>query len=488
MPAPRKSQKQIAQRYDGNRRYFKRLNPFRRLRIVLAMVALLLTAAIALIYLARAVTSHRLEAASSPGPVSKGHSQFAQDCDKCHDPALKIDPLKPAVVNVSLDTKCETCHTQHTFHQVNVVADHSCTACHHEHLGAGPMPAVTDENCTACHGNAGLMAASAEKGKQFPASAFHFPLKDASLVSFQPPRPAQGYNQVFQSFAVDHPAFQIQRDNLTDPDTLKFNHKVHLTGDIPMVDGHKLDCVYCHQPDSRGAYMQPISFAKNCQACHSLQLDPTLPDFQIPHPAGVNQANSVRDFLLTLPTQYAAYATEKKGLTDPSQISAFVNEHMQGIRERIRAGADLEQEVFYADKRTINVPNTPASVPKERALFPGCAYCHEVKPPTAAASTPVVTVPVIPDRWLVHARFNHAAHLSTMRCEDCHGQALHSTLTSDILLPDKASCVTCHSPKGGVVSTCTTCHDYHNPAPSGDVASLLPARTTLPENPDESVS
>jgi hypothetical protein len=81
-----------------------------------------------------------------------------------------------------------------------------------------------------------------------------------------------------------------------------------------------------------------------------------------------------------------------------------------------------------------------------------------------------VTAPVTPDRWFVHARFDHAAHI-TMKCEACHGQVLQSKLTADINLPDKTSCVTCHSPKGGVVSTCATCHDYHNKPPAPNVAA-----------------
>ena len=30
-------------------------------------------------------------------------------------------------------------------------------------------------------------------------------------------------------------------------------------------------------------------------------------------------------------------------------------------------------------------------------------------------------------------------------------------------MPAKADCVTCHSPKGKVVSECITCHGYHAP-------------------------
>lgn len=473
MASPRKTQKQIAQRYAENLRYFKNLHPFRRARILLGLGCLLVAAVAVLIYLHSMQSSRHLEWLGSSGGISQAHSRFAQDCKQCHDPALKIDPLKPAVFSASLDAKCEVCHIQHTFHQADVVMGHSCTDCHHEHLGTGRMQQVRDNNCVVCHGNADVMEASAQKGLSIPASDFLVRPKDNRLVYFQPPRPAMGYTQIFQSFAGDHPAFQIQTEHLSDPNTLKFNHKVHLTGKIPEVDGHKLDCAYCHKPDSHGAYMQPISFAKNCQACHALQIDPTLPDFQIPHPTGDMQANSVRNFLLTLPTQYATYATEKKGLTDPAQIAAFVNQHLLGIRQRIRQGADLERDVFFTDDRTINFGVAQPPTVRERALFPGCAYCHEVK--ASAAREPIVTKPVTPDRWYAHARFDHAAHI-TMNCNACHGQALQSVKTSDILLPDKASCVTCHSPKGRVVNTCASCHDYHNQAPSNGVASASALR------------
>jgi hypothetical protein len=182
----------------------------------------------------------------------------------------------------------------------------------------------------------------------------------------------------------------------------------------------------------------------------------------------------VRDFLLTLPTQYATYAADKKGLTGPTRIAAFVNQHMTAIRQRVREGTDLEKEVFYADERNINFGGPPAT--RERALFPGCAYCHEVK--ASQAQEPVVTPPVTPDRWYVHARFDHAAHI-TLNCNACHGQVFQSEKTSDVNLPDKASCATCHSARGGVVSTCATCHDYHNQNPAHDMASTSTLRQMM---------
>jgi len=98
------------------------------------------------------------------------------------------------------------------------------------------------------------------------------------------------------------------------------------------------------------------------------------------------------------------------------------------------------------------------------ALFPGCAYCHEVRP--SLNGGPQITPPLIPDRWLVHGNFDHSKHLQNIRtnpkmdCIVCH-DARQSRETSDILLPSKQICAMCHSPAGGVVSSCSTCHGYH---------------------------
>ena len=66
------------------------------------------------------------------------------------------------------------------------------------------------------------------------------------------------------------------------------------------------------------------------------------------------------------------------------------------------------------------------------------------------------------------ARFNHAKHqvdpitAEALDCNRCH-RARASRETSDVLMPVKADCVTCHSPQGKVASDCVTCHGYHAP-------------------------
>src|SRR5271156_6588044 len=107
MPTPRKNQKQIAQRYSGNLRYFKNLHGFRRARMLLALGCIVVSIIAAVIYLGRdlnpGTSSRRIEAFDSSGGISQSHSQFAKDCKQCHDPAVKIDPLQPAVMSASID-------------------------------------------------------------------------------------------------------------------------------------------------------------------------------------------------------------------------------------------------------------------------------------------------------------------------------------------------------------------------------------------------
>jgi len=102
-----------------------------------------------------------------------------------------------------------------------------------------------------------------------------------------------------------------------------------------------------------------------------------------------------------------------------------------------------------------------------RANFAGCAFCHEVK--AVANAAPTITKPVLVDRWMPRIRFNHASHEvdpithEKLDCNRCH-RAMTSRETSDLLMPVKADCVSCHSPQGKVVSDCITCHKYHAPS------------------------
>jgi hypothetical protein len=131
-------------------------------------------------------------------------------------------------------------------------------------------------------------------------------------------------------------------------------------------------------------------------------------------------------------------------------------QQIRQLQEQFRSGEELERAVFFTTDPYKPQRQSAAAV---RANFAGCAFCHEVK--TAAGGAPVVTKPILVDRWMPQTQFNHAKHTS-VKCDECH-QARQSHETSDVLMPAKANCVTCHSPQGKVTSDCITCHTYHAP-------------------------
>ena len=394
----------------------------------------------------------------SPGTISSPHSGAAfaalavtnhlnQNCGACHvagnlgpngmaNVALHAEPgiwdlkklaLAKAAEPTAIDASCLKCHAGKNVHQPDA-AQISCTFCHAEHQGI-KIAATTDANCNFCHADATKMAGvKAESGK----------------------RKAETINH----FADDHPQFRFITEKLRDPDTLKFNHALHLTGaTIPKLPGGaKLDCAFCHSPDAAGAFMKPVAFEPNCRVCHSLQFDPQTPELQLPH----GSAEFVSAFLRSLPNQYMNLVAQTGRDED---ANGFVAKKLAGLRTQFGSGEDLEKRIFFSTATTapeIIVGNVSGAT---RAIFPGCAYCHEVK--NSNAGLPEITKPILTERWLAQAKFNHAKHLN-VACATCH-DAVHSKDTADILLPARETCAVCHSPRGGVADTCAECHSYHKP-------------------------
>jgi hypothetical protein len=423
----------------------------------------------------------------SPGPVSIHHQGAAfaqlrqsspggQGCAACHV-AAQGGPIewietgfnaKPGPFDLHtlalprhaalsrIDQSCLNCHAGRNFHQPNTTRDHSCSACHREHQGDGRMKPPESTQCASCHNDAATMQASDQKAQGIPADRFD-PPNDTGLIVFHPGRPKEGRATVFASFSGGHPEFQFLRQHLRDPDTLKFNHQKHLTGAIPHLNSHPLECADCHRPDAAGKYFQRINFDNHCLPCHSLQFDAQNPDLAIPH----GDTSAVRTFLRTLPAQYDALA-QSRGITRKRDIEKFVNDQLNRLRRQISSGENLEHEIFYTadpSKPLVTAANTlsPATLSSSRARFAGCAYCHEVR--TGSGDTPIVASPRIPDRWLPGGSFNHSKH-TNLSCTECHAAA-KSRATSDILLPSKSECTNCHSPQGGMSETCSVCHTFH---------------------------
>ena len=58
------------------------------------------------------------------------------------------------------------------------------------------------------------------------------------------------------------------------------------------------------------------------------------------------------------------------------------------------------------------------------------------------------------------AGFDHTPHLM-VKCQSCHA-AEASSKTSDVLMPNQATCASCHAPAKGAESRCFECHRYHD--------------------------
>jgi hypothetical protein len=470
MATPGRTQKQIAERYKGNLGYYKRKHPWRVARWCASFVAI--AGGLAAIFLFQKSGTEQF---FNSGTISSGHETIARDCVQCHDKgaALQKDFTFAKFKNIvsdrfhrgleftSIDRKCQDCHEKHPpfgapkkydLHEPNVVENRSCSICHQEHLGPGPMKRVADLQCASCHNNADIMEASAKKGSTLPPASFHLRPHPPQQIVLEMPRPPRGYTQVFPSFAGAHPEFQLIQQKASDPNVLRFNHQRHFAGDIPPVNGQKLDCNYCHKPEPSGRFYQRISFNANCQACHALLFDKNNPQLHLPH----GDVNLVRTFLRTLPAQYADFARSQPDKNRAGDPRTFVAQQMNQLRAQFGTDQEFERAVFFETS-----PYKPQreSAAMTRASFTGCAFCHEVK---AAGAGPVVTKPILVDRWMPQAHFNHAKHAS-VKCDDCH-RASQSRETSDVLMPAKANCVTCHSPQTKkVASDCITCHNYHAP-------------------------
>jgi hypothetical protein len=420
----------------------------------------------------------------NPGPISARHgteafrrmanlpSIPANECAACHgagsrdaagwlrsaalsDPSpLELRKLFSAVEPrlTRLDTACLKCHSGRNFHEPNLAWDYSCSACHHEHLGAGPMRTVNSINCVRCHGNSEFLQMSAAKGALIPEQSFAFQ-RDASRVSFATARPSGGFTKPIHEFSGDHPEFQIVAEKMADPDTLRFSHATHLSEKMVPLNGTKVDCKFCHQPGPGGVYYKAVTFEASCKPCHALQFDPETPTLHLPH----GNPSFVAAFLRSLPQQYASYANRERGIFEKDAVDAFVRGRIDGLRNRFGAGEELYQRVFFSDERHAPVNEIGGLGAKGRSLFPGCAYCHQIKP---AADLPIVTAPAMPERWMSRGRFDHSRH-TQLQCETCH-QATRSDRAADILLPSKMICANCHKPQGSARNDCFECHSYHN--------------------------
>ncbi|HEX8078146.1 MAG TPA: hypothetical protein VF511_10050 [Chthoniobacterales bacterium] len=479
MATPRQTQKEISERYQDNLTQYQARDPWRVARFIASFLLLAGGLGFIIAYQNRVVRGEANEEFFNTGPLSSHHAHLEKGCSDCHDKtATSGADLSPGnfknVIKArfqhgldfhAIDVNCQECHEKHPpfgtkkkydLHEPNVVDNRACSICHQEHLGAGPMKRVAGSQCATCHNDPRIMEASGKKGMTLPPAAFHLRPDPPQQNVFELPRPKNGYTQVFASFEAEpakggHPEFQLIREKRPDPDVLKFNHARHFSTEV-VREGITLNCNDCHRPDPSGRFYQRVNFEANCKACHSLLFDVKNPELQIPH----DTVKRVREFLRALEPQYAQLAASHG---EAGNVKGFVARQMSQLRNQYQNGLELERAVFLEKN-----PYRPDQLSdlKTKAKFAGCAYCHDIKLADSAFN-PGMTSPVLMDRWMPQANFNHAKH-GSVDCKYCHAQAEKSIATADVLMPDKATCVSCHSPETKKVSSdCVTCHTYHAP-------------------------
>jgi hypothetical protein len=154
--------------------------------------------------------------------------------------------------------------------------------------------------------------------------------------------------------------------------------------------------------------IKPISYQRDCQLCHAnqLQMGSKAQTFSVPHGAEQNVINALK-------------------VQAPKDFSRYLDSLKSG----------------------------------------GCAYCHEVLDTKKDSVLPWRISPLqINQDWFSKAHFNHASH-RTQQCQSCH-QVEHSESSADVAMPDRKSCLRCHSgnhPKyKRIASSCMSCHNFHS--------------------------
>ena len=339
-----------------------------------------------------------------PGRVSSAHSRLiAQNCDMCHTPFKSVSAQK-----------CMNCHPMdvHARFEVNPPG---CFTCHSEHRGQAKLAAMSDQRCVNCHSDLGTHSSAAGSelaSRKFAQDRYAF-AEIAKIAAFS---------------ETAHPEFAYPND----PNTLRFNHKLHLgPKGIFNAKGQRevLECKGCHElVETRGkADPVAIDFEQHCQRCHLLTFTSRYPNAQVPHGG------------------------------DPGNLYGFVATYSGDPTIATRSPDEIRR--ILATRRTVT-PGQNAIVEAEAVIKTKCQKCHDV---VRTANRLAVRPPVIRTQWLTHARFTHTSHRTTP-CETCHGGAKQSVATGDVLMPTRANCTGCHAPDANVAraaSTCVTCHEYH---------------------------
>jgi predicted CXXCH cytochrome family protein len=389
----------------------------------------------------------------STGPLLPAHQlAIGNDCSACHGrPFERVQ-----------DAACETCHVDladHVHAALPVAgAVERCALCHREHNEPPSLVVTADSLCTGCHRRE---QAASDGGHVEIATAFTevaHPFFDAHLLrSVQ--RPAGtgfAFDWVYEVVPV---AAAQERSNLA------FPHDLHLDpGKVASLrTSEPLGCGDCHTLAADREHFLPVTMERHCRDCHDLAFDDSDPERQLPHGQPIEAILAIEGHFL-------------KKYSDPASD--------RGERERRRLPDRENRQEPCTDSAYACATRRTLAEAVNQFTVRGCVTCHAVE--DNGNRDVYSRFQVLPIR-LAHdyfpgARFDHASHLTQKgkagdaACLTCHAADRSSTST-DLLVPDLATCTACHGPRSPgadrVVLGCIACHAYH-PGPALEAMRNLP--------------
>ena len=390
----------------------------------------------------------------SSGKLSQVHASLEDNCEACHVKAFEA----------VRDESCKACHTkvhdhadpfrlaraqpdldrwgriELAFKETFDIPTGRCVECHTEHEGPQQMPATAQRFCSDCHQTLKDKLPDTKLPNAGDFGSSHPEFRPAVLTRWNGDRP------LMQRVSL------AQRPQ--EMSNLKFPHAMHLSktnGVAQMARrlagdhgfGQSLGCADCHDADPSGTRFQPVNMEQDCAMCHSL-------DFK-------REGGLVRTLRHGQPEQVVA---DLRDFYRGNAVSRPIN---FGSTPRRRPGEVMEARTRFQFAR--GAGNPARAEQAIRAVFSAggaCYDCHQVQAPGGRSLKFKIRPVAFPVRYMHNGWFDHKPH-EQEKCESCH-KAETSNSASDLLLPDLASCRTCHGGEGShsdVPSSCAMCHDYH---------------------------
>ncbi|MEZ5824476.1 MAG: hypothetical protein R3C97_06960 [Geminicoccaceae bacterium] len=374
------------------------------------------------------------------GELSDSHKFLADNCEACH----------PVAFQPTRDEDCTSCHatTGHHFEPARFsimdAAESGCVGCHAEHQGPTGSVPTQQSLCSDCHAT---LAATEPATTLIDVSDFgnaHPEFRPSVMTD-----PATGKVTRATLGAPDFPAEQSD---------LKFPHNLHIgpetkktvTDFVTRLDQYEgrnvLECSDCHQPEPGGAYMAKVNMRDHCADCHRLEFDSDAPGRVLPHGLPNEVIAVINDYYIA------------KALQRIEEVPQAAERQSTRRRAGQTTTAEVRRDTLAEARRQVDQMLA--------GTFGGrlCGVCHVTSSPEQSASGEWEVAPVfVTEVWEPKARFHHGSH-DTMECAECHAAETSKT-SADVLLPDIASCRTCHLGEdagAAIPSSCGMCHIYHD--------------------------